>query len=323
MAIAGYDGDPSLKSIRREAGALGRNALCLAARRGWSGAVAGLLQEGMGPGEREKGTERTALTLAARGGHAEAIDALLRIGGTKQLELEDRHGLTALSMCSVNGHKDAADALMRWGAGIEHQSSTGATPLLLAAASSSIDVVRALLNRGADVNHKDTRGRSALALAASVGTSLEVMTAIIEAGAAVDASDDDGRTPLHCAAGRAWESGVLALLGAGASPDVKTLAGETPLDLCGAMQCVNGRDLQAEQSIIEAIGKATLCSRRWECCRIPLMARRLGAPPLAEPGELFGPLAGCCNLTRTNPLVSYSLSAWVSWLPRSQRGSSG
>ncbi|GAB4821600.1 hypothetical protein N2152v2_008646 [Parachlorella kessleri] len=101
--------------------------------------------------------------------------------------------------------------------------------LRAAAAAGDASAVHALLRAGrADRNSKDPEGLTPLHLAASKGH-LSTLVALLEAGAQPDLGDAQGRTALHWAAFEGRADCVRALLDAGSSAAAVDAHGSTPL----------------------------------------------------------------------------------------------
>lgn len=85
------------------------------------------------------------------------------------------------------------------------------------------------LRGGADINAQDHNGNTALFLAASLGD-LKALTALLNSGAALEVQNKWGNTALWAATFNARGNGALieALLAAGADPDHKNAAGNSP-----------------------------------------------------------------------------------------------
>ncbi|KAL0634295.1 hypothetical protein Q9L58_006761 [Maublancomyces gigas] len=91
----------------------------------------------------------------------------------------------------------------------------------------NIALVNALIDRGIDHTARDQDGDTALHVAAKFGN-VEIVTRLLEKGSDVNAIGNGGATPLHYAVEK---NVVQTLLVWEAKPDVRNIAGMTPLDL--------------------------------------------------------------------------------------------
>ena len=112
------------------------------------------------------------------------------------------------------------------------KNSSGATPLHLVAATGSLPGLKLLIGHGAHLDAQDTHGRSTLhvLLAGALQDPLLHIVALLDAGANPNLGDGAGCTPLHMAAECGNAACVRALLAAGAE-SVPTTTGDTPLHL--------------------------------------------------------------------------------------------
>lgn len=108
----------------------------------------------------------------------------------------------------------------------------GVAPLHLAAQRGHLDIVKALVKYGANQeikeNHTSTNPKTPL-MAAVGANQIEVAEFLLEKGANPNAGDDDGWAPLHSATANGNLRMVKALVKYGATVDVKTETGTTPL----------------------------------------------------------------------------------------------
>ena len=201
----------------------------------------------------------TALMYAARQGAIDAARALVDCGAN--LNLADQDGTPALTFAIINGHYDLAELLVEKGADVNQADRTGATPLYSAVdmhtlvtsfgrpelprpvTDGSVGAAKLLLAHGADPNKplktkilkrtyqagdgRLAEGATPLMRAAKAGD-VVMMTLLIAAGADVDRTNAAGDTALHIAAN--LPKVVRFLSDEGASPDIKNVKGQTPLD---------------------------------------------------------------------------------------------
>ena len=125
---------------------------------------------------------------------------------------------------------------------LEARDRMGRTPLHyavcgienpLAPVEPSAASVRALIEAGADVNASDSGGWRPLHFAATSRSNATVVGVLISAGAEVDVQDNYGNTPLWRAVFEYRGDGatILALLEAGARPNVMNTSGVSPREL--------------------------------------------------------------------------------------------
>ena len=113
--------------------------------------------------------------------------------------------------------------LLQAGSAIEARDYYKSTPLNYAAGSNSSSVVKVLIEAGADVNAPNKWQSSPLHEAARCNGS--IIPLILEASANVNVLDEWNRSPLFLAANRDDKDGVIALIKAGADPNL----GDSPL----------------------------------------------------------------------------------------------
>ena len=166
------------------------------------------------------------LHWACESAWAEGAERLLAAGA--DLEAKDDQGNTPLAL-AVDAHAiELVDFLLHRGAEPNCENQWGQTPLQAAAEFGAFDIVRTLLRAGALPIY-------ALQPAA-MGAHDEVVRVLVEAGADVNEESEEVEAPLLAAAryGYGRESTLELLLSLGASPDVTTDLGETPLHLAVA-----------------------------------------------------------------------------------------
>ena len=119
---------------------------------------------------REAKLGRTALWLAASFGHAEAVEALARLGGDVDATAEPGvFDSTPMFIAAQEGHTAVIEALGRLGADVNRAAKDGRTPVYMAAEGGHTAAIEALGKLGADVNRASDRGRTPLRIALDRG----------------------------------------------------------------------------------------------------------------------------------------------------------
>ncbi|CAG8231351.1 unnamed protein product [Penicillium salamii] len=222
--------------------------LALAARRCQEEIVAQLIEAGADI-EAVNNRGENALHEAAAYGH-ESLTAFLLSKGAR-VDVQDSNHLTALSRSVGNKYPNprVIQILIDAGSNIEQRDARGRTQLALAATRGTHVGIRILLENGADPTSVDLDGYTALAHAAQHGHSLNVLEfftwnesakgtnqdSLASSGKGwtsasfIDIPDNRIRTPLFLATLYGQEESVRILVSRGASLDIATCAGRTPL----------------------------------------------------------------------------------------------
>ena len=95
----------------------------------------------------------TPRILAARGGHAKAVRALYR--AERDVNAQDREGLTALMESARAGCADCVRALVEARADVNLHARSGSTALMYAVRRDRVEIFDALLDAGADLDATD------------------------------------------------------------------------------------------------------------------------------------------------------------------------
>ncbi|KAI9346808.1 ankyrin repeat-containing domain protein [Zopfochytrium polystomum] len=141
-------------------------------------------------------------------------------------------GETALHAACRNAHAEMAALLLDRGADVNARDHDEATPILAAAATGSTGCVQLLFDRGADIHAADKNGRQALhAAAAAAATANDAGDRVV---VDVDVANSKGVTPLAAAVMGGHLDCVVALLEAGADPNVERFDGHTLLTFAAA-----------------------------------------------------------------------------------------
>ncbi|GME41236.1 hypothetical protein M1824_001543 [Neofusicoccum parvum] len=159
----------------RAAGAL-RAALAEAERAEGRGGVAAQL------GARDA-LGRTALAVAAREGWVGCVAVVLEMGKGVEVDARDVYGETPLMHAAARGWVEVVRVLVDEGrADVDARNWWGATPVWRAAAAGHADVVRVLLGKGAAHSEPYFRNSSPLAMARRMGHG-EIIGMLRDAGA--------------------------------------------------------------------------------------------------------------------------------------------
>jgi len=278
LMLAASNPDPLLTRALIAAGAdieirdtMGDPAINWAAYYGHSAVVAELLSAGanhlqVGHGSVSeiairRGNQATlALALEADGemGARDPLDSLLEIavvtGDTAMLTemgrlrdlsvATDWAGRPLLHAAARAGRVDSAALLIAAGAEVDAVDAIGFTALFEAARDGQTLVVELLIEAGADIDHvayENGMSLTALHLAA-IGGDGGIVSRIAAAGANLDMQGVTGATALYWAAFEGQSDAVLALLDAGADPDIRPA--ETP-DFAAVMEMMGWPDIVA------------------------------------------------------------------------------
>lgn len=169
----------------------------------------------------------------------ESAELLLRAG--LPVDTQDQDGITPLMVAASERALTFTELFLSWGADLEKRDASGRTAFLVTAShpgpsfpneqnGASLEL---LLDYGADRDAVDNRGRNALALAVDADAVENVETLLrhgVDPTCPTLASDEEARLrPLLAAAAGDLEGLRVALDLSGANPDVRTIAGRTPL----------------------------------------------------------------------------------------------
>ncbi|KAG9251972.1 ankyrin repeat-containing domain protein [Emericellopsis atlantica] len=232
------------------------NALCEASRRGDTGQIAALLQQGTNvDGKNDRG--ETALHCAIVENHAKAARLLFTLGASDNIwskmppmflaaslgnidvaEMIYQRGGSAADVkkSSMSGQSYFVDVvssgnlagvrfLLEKGANARAQSNSGRPAVVIAARKCNIEVVRLLLNFGAKVTSDDVSGNSMLGIALDKD-SLELLDLLLERGAKLSGRTTSGDRVLAAAVARRNVRFALRMLEQGADGNSEDLMGQ-------------------------------------------------------------------------------------------------
>jgi ankyrin repeat protein len=195
---------------------------------------------------REAKLGRTALWHAAWFGHAEAVEALARLGGDVDSAAEPgAFDVTPAWIAAQEGHTGVIEALGRHGADVNRAGKDGRTPVYAAAEKGHAAAIGALGRLGADANRANGKGWTPVYVAAAYGRSAAV-EALGRLGADANRAGEDGRTPVYIAATFGHAAAIEALGRLGADPDRAGEGGRTPVFVAA---------LKGHAAAIEALGR--------------------------------------------------------------------
>ncbi|KDQ11600.1 hypothetical protein BOTBODRAFT_114190 [Botryobasidium botryosum FD-172 SS1] len=208
---------------------------------------------------------RTRLHTAARDADLAVVQLLVDYGADVHAQtadgVEPLHDAVLLS-CDNAALESAArveiiQTLLSVGANLESKTNTGDTPLAFAYSFDSPSVVVCLLQNGADptaVGKKGLRTPEFVARLVREANGAEVVASFLKAGMDVNARDEHGDTLLNRAAWLGHSSAVIALLQAGADPNIGGRRGFCPAHFIP--QLLNSPILEETPSVLEALVKA-------------------------------------------------------------------
>jgi ankyrin repeat protein len=218
-----------------------------AVKSGNAAAAHRLLKQGSS-GHAAEADGTTALHWAVRADDEALARALLRAGARPSAA--NRYGVTPLALAAVNGNARMVALLLEAGADPNAAHGDGETVLMTAARTGRPEPLTLLLARGADPNAREGAfGETALMWAAAHDHG-EAVKALVAAGAELDARTRPielpkvkvdlatmvttalprgGLTALMLAARQGARAGAIALLEAGANPDLADPDGTTAL----------------------------------------------------------------------------------------------
>lgn len=168
--------------------------------------------------------------LAASHGHAPIVMLLLEFGAQVDAKTDPGCQTPLHISCAF---PPCAQLLLEHRANIDARDATGMTPLLFAAMTAApLEAFRLLLRAGAKPNYIEPRHQQAalhLLCEAHGEGAAAALTALVSAGASLNAQDRLGQTPLHLAAFCGRDELALALVSAGASPNIPCHEGKCAL----------------------------------------------------------------------------------------------
>ena len=163
----------------------------------------------------------TSLQQSIEKNHFLVVRELLRANASVTTHIDEFH--SPLHYAAVLGYVEVIESLLTAGAVLNAQDTEGCTPLHAALYWDRCKAIEVLLSRGADPQIQDLEGKTALFSVKSKGA----VILLLKAGAQLEAKDSQQRTPLQEAVEHNRLEPLIALLNAGANPNV----GRESLDL--------------------------------------------------------------------------------------------
>lgn len=208
--------------------------------------VENMLKAGEDPNSLDA-QNRPPLHHAAMFKRYDAAVALIAAGADINFSHSDQH-ITAVHVAARVGCTEILKLLLAAGARHDRKDQAGFRPLHHAVFYGRSEVaVKMLLEKGCDIEAKTSQGLNHLALAAMVRMP-RMAHLLLEAGARVMARGDTGLTALHLATAHGASVVAHVLLAAGADPEAGDDDGDTPLDVLGTGEGMDGSNPTRENS---------------------------------------------------------------------------
>lgn len=191
--------------------------LFAAAQRGDVPAIRKLAAEGAKVDARDA-RNRTPLIVAAFAGQRDAMAALVAAGADPNALDADRYDMVTIA--SVANDVPTLEAALKLGNKASNITSRyDGTALIAAAHLGHADVVRTLIAAGAPLDHVNNLGWTALIEAIVLGDGgarhTDTVVALVEAGANPNIADRQGLTPLHLAQAQGYRAMADAIAAKG------------------------------------------------------------------------------------------------------------
>ncbi|MCR5764051.1 MAG: ankyrin repeat domain-containing protein [Treponema sp.] len=169
----------------------------------------------------------TPLMIAAASNSCSSIKTLLELGA--DINASDEKDQTPLMYSTFYDSKDAAELLLSYkNIKINARDITGSTALYRAAAHGSFEVLKILIEHGAEKDFVNCFGETAL-VRSIINRNSAIACFLIESGTDVNLSNGKKRTPIFACATYNCLSIAEKLIGAGASPNIIDMQGESAL----------------------------------------------------------------------------------------------
>src|SRR5262249_30816376 len=135
------------------------------------------------------GGAELSLVDAVKAGNPDAVVALLKKSGGRDVNTREPDGTTALHWAIRGDEDEIVRLLLKAGASPDAANRYGVTPLMLAATNGNPVLTDLLLKAGADANAALPRGETVLMTAARAGNP-DVVKLLLDRGANINAADE-------------------------------------------------------------------------------------------------------------------------------------
>jgi len=195
----------------------GNTGLFAAAARGDAAGIARLAATGADVNARD-GRARTALHVAAHAAQQDAMRALVTAGAEPNALEGDRYDIVTIA--AVANDLPTLTLALELGCSAKNVTSRyDGTALIAAAHLGHVEVVRALIRAGAPLDHVNNLGWTAVIESIVLGNGgarhMATLIALVDAGANPNIGDRSGATPLQLAKSRAYREMAAILEKAG------------------------------------------------------------------------------------------------------------
>ena len=210
--------------------------------------VRGLLMAGSGH-EHISSHNDQAIHRAARTGHVDTVRVLVEAGA--EIESKEKMGKTSLIKAAEEGHLSTVKYMLDVGAEINAKDNQGRTALYRATARNHLEVVCELIDRHADRNIKTNYRYTALGAARS-GNLIDI--ALLLDDSEISHDDTIAAKVLLTAIQNGNVNVVADLLKRGASIEIKSQIGETPIQIATRFPQMKKQEYDQELSAYKKTG---------------------------------------------------------------------
>ena len=167
---------------------------------------------------------------AGYGGDLNGIKKALMDGADPNYVVDSKMNNTIGHVAAATGNYFTVKALSNAGTDFSRKDSNGMNGLMVASSLSMVGAAEAIIETGIDLEARDNAGRTAVMCEQNQHGSSGVTDLLIKKGVNLDAIDNDGRTAVIHMSASGNQTGLRALLKAGADPDISDKYGEKAID---------------------------------------------------------------------------------------------